>query len=144
MVVVLLTTVFPSLPGMARILNDNHCKDPQVQLDLSVFDQNKSSQNYMPRTVYLRPAIIDVPIVIGTGQPQKKGFSPAPCLTEIKHVKSVSFVSPCHCVPPVPSALNVVESPPVGGRLQRFWEAWLNLGSNPRVVSILKEGYSLP
>ena len=25
-----------------------------------------------------------------------------------------------------------------------FWQVWLSLGSNPRVVSILKEGYSLP
>ena len=31
---------------------------------------------------------------------------------------------------------SVAENPPVGGRLQRFWETWLSLGSNPRVVSI--------
>ena len=77
------------MPGVVRILNDNHCKDPLVQLDLSVVGQNKSSQNNMPRTVYLRPAVIHVPIVVGTGQPKKKSLSPAPCLTEIKHVKSV-------------------------------------------------------
>ena len=58
----------------------------------------------MSRTVYLRPAVIHVPIVVGTGLPQKKGLSPAPCLTVIKHVKSVSFVSPCLSIPPVPSA----------------------------------------
>ena len=29
-------------------------------------------------------------------------------------------------------------------RLHRFWETWLSLGSNPRVVSILKDGYNLP
>ena len=33
-VVVLLTTVFQSMSGVVRILNDNYCKDPQVQLDL--------------------------------------------------------------------------------------------------------------
>ena len=32
----------------------------------------------------------------------------------------------------------------MGGRLQRFWETWLSLGSNPQVVSILKDGYNLP
>ena len=32
---------------------------------------------------------------------KKKGLSPAPCLTEIKYVESVSFVSPCLSVPPV-------------------------------------------
>ena len=106
--------------------------------------KSKVSQNNMPRTVYLRPSVIHVPIVIGTGLPQKKGLNPAPCLTEIKHVKSVSFVSPCLSVPPVPSVPSVVESPPVGGRLQRFWETWLHLESNPQVVCILKEGYNLP
>ena len=127
------------MPGVARIINDNHCKDPQVQLDLNVIGQNKSSQN-ISRTVYLRTAVIHVPIVVGPGQLQKKGLS----RTEIKHAKSVSFVSPCPSVPPVPSVPNAAESPPVGGRLQRFWETWLSLGSNPQVISILKEGYSLP
>ena len=32
----------------------------------------------------------------------------------------------------------------MGGCLQLFRQVWLSLGSNPRVVSILKEGYSLP
>ena len=50
----------------------------------------------------------------------------------------------CLSVPPVPNVPNVANSPPVGGRLQRFWETWLSLGSNPRVISILKEGYNLP
>ena len=31
-----------------------------------------------------------------------------------------------------------------GGRLQSFWQVWQNMGANPRVVSILKEGYTLP
>ena len=118
----------------ARIMNDNHCKDPQVQLDLNMMGQNKSSQN-ISRTVYLRTAVIHVPIVVGPGQLQKKGLSPDHCRTEIKHAKSVSFVSPCLSVPPVPSAPNVAES---------FWETWLSLGSNPPVISVLKEGYSLP
>ena len=28
--------------------------------------------------------------------------------------------------------------------LQKFWQIWQKLGANPRVVSILKEGYTLP
>ena len=55
-VVILLTTVFQSMPGVAIIINDNHCKDPQIQLDLNVMSQNKSSQN-ISRTVYLRTAV---------------------------------------------------------------------------------------
>ena len=31
-----------------------------------------------------------------------------------------------------------------GGRLQSFWQVWQNMGVNPWVVSILKEGYTLP
>ena len=34
--------------------------------------------------------------------------------------------------------------PLVGGCLQPFWQTWAHLGANPRVVSILKEGYVLP
>ena len=138
-----LPTVFQSLPGVAKIINDNQYKDPQDPLKLKMMGQNKSSQN-ISKTVYSRTAVIHVPIVVGPGQPQKKGLSPDLCQAEIKHAKSVSFVSPCLSVPPVPNVPNVVDNPPVGGRLQRFWETWLHLGSNPRVISILKEGYSLP
>ena len=53
-------------------------------------------------------------------------------------------VSHCLCAHNVKDVHHVVESPPVGGRLQLFWQVWLSQGSNPRVVSILKEGYSLP
>ena len=140
--VVLLTTVFPSMSGVAKIINDNHCADPHNQISSKMVGQNYSSQN-ISRTVYSRTAVIPVPIVVGPGQPQKKGLSPDLCQTEIKHVKRVSFVSPCHSVPPVLNVPSVAENPPVGGRLQRFGETWLSLGSNPRVVSILQDGYNL-
>ena len=58
-------------------------------------------------------------------------------------MKGAPCVSHCLSAPVVTSALNVVKNPPVGGRLQKFWQIWLSHGSNPRVVSILKEGYSL-
>ena len=47
-------------------------------------------------------------------------------------------------VPHVQNAPSVALSLAVGGRLQKFWQKWLDLGANPRVVSILKEGYTLP
>ena len=140
---VLLTTVFPSSPGVAKIINDNHCTNPRNQIIPKLVGQNISSQN-ISKTVYSRTAVIPVPIVVGPGQPQKKGLSPDLCQTEIKHVKSASFVSPCRSVPHVPNVHSVAENPPVGCRLHRFWETWLSLGSNPRVVSILKDGYNLP
>ena len=77
-------------------------------------------------------------------QPQKKGLSPPLKQLEIKSVNCVSFVGHCVFAPNVPNAPNVVHAPPVGGRLQPFWQIWARLGANPRVVSILKEGYVLP
>ena len=50
----------------------------------------------------------------------------------------------CKSLSLCPKCPSCCQDPPVGGRLQTFWEVWLSLGSNPRVVSILKEGYSLP
>ena len=38
----------------------------------------------------------------------------------------------------------VVVNPPVGARLHQFWEKWEALGSSPKVVTILREGYTLP
>ena len=71
--------------------------------------------------------------------PQKKGFSPNQKLQEIKCVKGVFCVNPCLSVPVAPSAPNVVKELDVGGRLQKFWQKWQELGTNPRVVSILNE-----
>ena len=63
---------------------------------------------------------------------------------EIKHVKGVSCVSKCLSVPHVQIAPNAATNLIVEGRLQKFWQKWQSLGANPRVVSILKEGYTLP
>ena len=62
----------------------------------------------------------------------------------LKSVKSVSCVIPLSCVNPVINAPNVVINLPVGARLQNFWKKWLDLGAGPKVVQILKEGYTLP
>ena len=43
--------------------------------------------------------------------------------------------------------LNVdffVTDPPVGARLHQCWEKWEALGLSPKVVSTLREGYTLP
>ena len=78
-------------------------------------------------------------------QPQKKGLSPpSKDKVRIKSVNCVSFVVHCVSAPTVPNAHNVVHVPLVGGRLQPFWQTWARLEANPRVVSILKEGYVLP
>ena len=65
-------------------------------------------------------------------------------MNKIKVVKGVSCVSQCLSAPFVPNVPHVATEISVGGRLQSFWQVWQKLGSNPRMVSILKEGYTLP
>ena len=81
-----------------------------------------------------------------TGLPQKKGVNPNYCCThtEIKHVNDVSCVGHLSSVTSVTNVPAVVTHPPVGARLQQFWEKWEALGSSPKVVTILREGYTLP
>ena len=59
-------------------------------------------------------------------------------------MNSVSCVTQLYPVQPVVNAPNVVQNLPVGARLQSFWKTWLNLGADPKVVQILREGYTLP
>ena len=63
---------------------------------------------------------------------------------KLKSVKSVSSVTQLSCVQPVTNVKNVVSNLPVGARLQNFWQTCLDLGAGPKLVQILKEGYTLP
>ena len=63
---------------------------------------------------------------------------------KLKSVKSVSRVTQLSCVNPVSNVTNAVQTLPVWARLQNFWKTWLDLGAGPKVVQILKEGYTLP
>ena len=61
----------------------------------------------------------------------------------LKHI-GVSSVSQSTSVTNVRDAPAVLTSPPVGGRLQLFWQTWASMGASPWVVSILKNGYTVP
>ena len=53
----------------------------------------------------------------------------------------------CHSIvlcSPVTNVRNVASNLPVGARLLNFWQTWLDMGASPKVVQILKEGYTLP
>ena len=83
------------------------------------------------------------------GHSQKKEISPgqAECHYrnhKLKYVKGVSCVTQLSCVQPVTNVKNTVSNLPVGARLQNFWQTWLDLGTGPKVVQILREGYTLP
>ena len=80
---------------------------------------------------------------------QKREISPgsAGCYCkddELKSVKCVSCVTQLSCVQPVTNVKNAAQNLPVGARLQNFWQTWRDLGAGPKVVQILKEGYTLP
>ena len=83
---------------------------------------------------------------IVTGLPQRKGVNPNICqlYTEIKYVKDVSCVGHLPSVKLVTNAQHAVLDPPVGARLNQCWQKWETLGSSPKVVNILREGYTLP
>ena len=83
------------------------------------------------------------------GHSQKKEISPRaavcfPDLSSLKSVKGVSCVIPLSHANIVTNAPNVATNLPVGARLQIFWEKWSELGAGPKVVQILREGYTLP
>ena len=65
-------------------------------------------------------------------------------LSEIKYVKDVSCVGHLSSANLVTNVPTVAIHPPVGARLHKFWEKWEALGSSPKVVTTLREGYTLP
>ena len=80
------------------------------------------------------------------GLPQKEGVNSSYChnYTEIKYVKYVScvgYLSSVNLVTNVPIAAIDL---PVGARLHQFWEKWETQGVSPKVVTALREGYTLP
>ena len=81
---------------------------------------------------------------IVTRLPQRKGVNANCCqmYTEIKYVKNVSCVGHLSSVNLVTNAPPVVTLPPVGARLHKCWEKWEALGASPKVVAILREGYT--
>ena len=53
----------------------------------------------------------------------------------------------CHSIvlcKTVTNVKNAAPDLPVGTRLQNYWQTWLDLGAGPKVVQILREGYTLP
>ena len=54
------------------------------------------------------------------------------CLYHLSSVKSVTNVP------------TVGPDLPVGARLHHFWEKWTVLGTSPKVVTVLREGDTLP
>ena len=92
--------------------------------------------------------VTDVPSAPGHSQKRELSPGAADCqITKshrLKYVKVASCVTQLSCVQSVNNAQNAALNLPVGSRLQKFWETWLNLGAGPKTIQILKEGYVLP
>ena len=128
-------------------INDSYCLNrvsSQLLTQNSFTDQtmnNSLSSNVKYHVVQNVPS--------APGLPQRKGLSPgvSDChqtKSQLKSVKSASCVTQLLFANPVSNAPNAVPYLPVGARLQKFWKSWLKLGAGPKVVQILKEGYTLP
>ena len=134
----------PEAPRMYIHINDNYCVTKPVFENRSLVGVAETLRTLKTNVNYC--VVSPVPFATrNVRQPQKKGSSPPlKKPVEIKSVNSVSSVVQCVSAPSVPNVHNVVHAPLVGGCLQPFWQIWARLGANPRVVSILKEGYILP
>ena len=128
---------------MFILINDNYCVTKPVLENRCSGTVTKNLRTLKSLVNYC--TVSPVPFATkNVRQPQKKGLSPLSEIKEINSVNCVSFVDHCVSAPSVTNARNVVHAPQVGGRLQPFWQTWTLLGANPRVVSILKDGYILP
>ena len=75
---------------------------------------------------------------------KSRGSSP---LSERLYIKICEKCFLCHSIvlcSTCNKCQNVASNLPVGARLQNFWQTWLDQGAGPKIVQILKEGYSLP
>ena len=135
------------------LINDNHCVNSVTSQKNSLHVTGQGDLN--PAPVVARNSKVTLNLNVDsyvanahivTGLPQRKGLNPTfrQMYTEIKYVKNVSCVGHLSSVNLVTNAPHAVIDPPVGARLHQFWEKWEALGSSPKVVTTLREGYTLP
>ena len=133
----------PDLPRASSRINDSYCITKLQRRLLA-------GSNTLTQTIDTLNVKLPVHHVTTVpGQSQKKDLSPGPVNCQykeckLKSVKSVSCVTQLSCVNPVTNVPNVAPNLAVWARLQNFWSTWLDLGAGPKVVQILKEGYTLP
>ena len=116
-------------PRASSPINDNYCADRLPGGLLA-----RSHVNF-----HVVTAVPTAP-----GHSQKRELSPRSPVCHVqtdcklKYVKGVSCVTQLSCVKPVTNVKNVASNLPVGARLQNFWQTWLDLGTSPKAVQILR------
>ena len=141
-----------SRPRGSSIINDNHCVISVTGQKNSVNVTGQGDLNPAPVVAENSKVTLNFNVDsrvanahIVTGLPQRKGINPTFCqmYTEIKYVKNVSSVGHLSSVNLVNNAPHAVIDPPVGARFHQCCEKWEALGSSPKVVTTLREGYTL-
>ena len=138
---VVLPPTHPDQPRASSHINDNHSVTQANVRLLARSSQTLKTLNAKHHVVF---HVSSVP-----GHSQKKELSPgqAECYPKncsLKSVKSVSCVTQLSCVHPAINVQNAASNLPVGARLQNFWTVWSQMGAGPKVLQILKQGYTLP
>ena len=137
------TSTPPDQPRASSLINDSHC----ITLVQARLLAGSSSQT-IDNSLNVKPLVV-TNVHTAPGLSQRKEISPgaAVCYQKdctLKSVKSASCVIPLSLIQTVTSVKNVASNLPVGARLQNFWQTWLDLGAGPKIVQILREGYTLP
>ena len=128
-------------PRASSHTNDNYCVNSLPRRLLA-----GSPDSAQRQTIDTCVNLNVVPLVhTAPGLSQKKEVSPESAVGfshqknyKLKYVKGASCVTQLSCVKPVTNVKNAASNPPVGARLQNFWQTWLNLGACLKIVQILK------
>ena len=141
------TSTLHDQPRASSRINDNYCVT-KLQAQLLAGRPLPTETIDICSSLNVKPLVVSN-VHTAPGHSQKKELSPgsAGCHCKkytLKCVKSVSCVTQLSCVPPVTNVKNAASNLTVRARLQNFWQTWLNLGAGPKIVQILKEGYTLP
>ena len=139
------TSIPHDQPRASSRINDNYWVT-SLQARLLAGSTHKETLTFQDTVVNLN---VVNHALSATGHPQRKGISPGLAVVKnrdltLKFVKGASSVTHLSCVQPVVNVPLVAKTLPVGSRLQNFWQTWLDLGAGPKIVQILREGYTLP
>ena len=146
-------STFSQKPRGSSLINDDHCVNSVTGQKNSVHVTGQGDLNPAPVVSKNSKVTLNFNVDshvanahIVTELPQRKGVNPTFCqmYTEIKYVKNVSCVGHLCSVDLVTNAQHAVIDPPVGVRLNQCWKKCEVLGSSPKVVTTLREGYTLP
>ena len=134
-------------PRASSCINDNYCVT-SLRARLLAGSAPKETLTVQSLKTNVKLNVVNH-VHSATGHPQRKGISPGLSAVNLKgctlkHVKGASSVIQLPCVQSVTNVPLVVKNLPVGARLQNFWQTWLERGAGPKIVQILREGYTLP